>query len=245
MEEEHLTKKEKRALAKEERRKEAEGQETSAKGKKLIIWLLVFGVISWFGYKAYKFFTTPVPEVAVTSIEVLETDWVKGDENAKTILVEYGDYQCPACATYLPIVKKLLDETPVGLKIVYRNYPIVQIHKNSMTSSKAAEAAGRQDKFWEMHDKLYETQDEWKDIGDPKDKFTEYARGLGLDEQKFQSDYASQEVANKITADIASGNTLKLNSTPTFFLNGKKVAPRSYEQFKSLVDTEIKGYTVE
>ena len=96
-----------------------------------------------------------------------------------------------------------------------------------------------------MHDKLYETQEDWSDLNDPKVKFLEYTKGFGLDDQKFLNDYDSQEVSNKITADIASGNTLKINSTPTFFLNGKKISPRSYEQFKSQVDTEIRGYKVE
>jgi protein-disulfide isomerase len=245
MEDDHLTKREKRAIAKEEKRRQTEKEESTNKGKKLIVWLLVFGVISWFGYQAYKFFTTPVPEVAVTPIEIAETDWVKGDSQAKTVLLEYGDYQCPACATYLPLVNRLLEETPQGLKVVYRNFPLLQVHKNAMSSSRAAEAAGKQNKFWEMHGKLYVTQDEWKDVGDPKSKFSEYAKELGLDEQKFLNDFDSQEVANKITADIASGNVLRINSTPTFFLNGKKISPRSYEQFKSLIDTEIQGYTVE
>lgn len=245
MEDEHLTKKEKRALAKEEKRIEMQKEEQGSKLKKLIVWLLVLGVAFWFGYKAYKFFTTPVPEVAVTPIEVYESDWVKGDREAKVTLIEYGDFQCPACATYAPIMKKLLDETPNDLRIVYRHFPLLQIHKNALPSSKAAEAAGRQGKFWEMHDKLYETQGDWDDMADPKGKFLEFAKEMGLDEQKFLTDFDSQEVSDKIMADLASGNRLQISSTPTFFLNGKKIQSRSYEQFKNSVDTEIRGYKVE
>jgi len=96
-----------------------------------------------------------------------------------------------------------------------------------------------------QNEALYEKQSDWADLDDPKNTFLEYAKESGLDEQKFLTDYDSQEVSDKITADLTSGNVLKINSTPTFFLNGKKIQPRSYEQFKSLVDTEIQGYIVE
>ena len=245
MEEERLTKREKRDLAKEEKRREAEKQETVAKSRKLLIWFLVLGGVFWLGYKIYNFFSAPIPETAVAPIEVYENDWIKGDIEAGVTLIEYGDFQCPACATYAPILERLLEETPDGFRIVFRHFPLAQIHKNALSSSKAAEAAGKQGKFWEMHDVLFETQSDWEDEGDPKDKFLEYARQLELDEQMFSNDYDSGDISEKITNDLTSGNALQVNATPTFYLNGVKIQPKSYEEFKSMVDTEIRGYQLE
>lgn len=245
MEEESLTKREKRLLAKEEKREKLLKKTRVSLLRKILIWFLVLGVIFWFGYRAFKYFIAPVPQSANIPIEINENDWIRGDREAKVTLVEYGDFQCPSCATYEPILKRLLEETPAGLRIVFRHFPLVQIHKNALPSSKAAEAAGKQGKFWDMHDILFETQSDWDNLGNPKDKFIEYAKRLELDEQKFTDDYESKEISVKIDADTLSGNNLKVNATPTFYLNGKFIQPRSYEQFKKLADDEIRGYVLE
>lgn len=246
MEEEHkLTKRERRELAKEQKRQNKEQTRLASKLKKFAIWLVTGGIVLFIGFKAWGIVSNPKPEVAGNSVEVSQTDWVKGDTEGATTLIEYGDFQCPACANYYPLLKKLLEEIPEGLKIVYRHYPLTQIHKNAIPSAKAAEAAGDQGKFWEMHDILYEKQKDWEESGNSKEKFVEYARQLGLDENKFLEDFDSSKIEEKINSDTASGNRLKVNATPAFFLNGTKVQPKGYEEFKELVEDQIRGYKLE
>jgi len=240
-----LTKKEKRELAKEQKKDERDKTLFAQRVRKFLVWLFLAGIFLFIGFKTWRWISAPTPEVAGEAIEVKEDDWVRGNKEARVILIEYGDYQCPACATYNPFVIKLSEEFQEDLKIVYRHFPLITIHKNSMPSAQAAEAAGKQSKFWEMHDLLYDKQSEWAEAGDAKEKFSEYAKSLGLDEQKYISDYDSGEVKSLINSDLAKANSLRLNATPTFFLNGEKVQPRSYEDFKSLVETQIKGYTLE
>jgi protein-disulfide isomerase len=245
VEDQNLTKKEKRELARQVKKEEQEKKNKVQVLKKLFVWFLTACVVIFAGYKAWNWISTPTPEVAGETTEVRENDWVKGDPEAKVVLTEYGDFQCPACANYAPLVKRLSEETSKGLKVVYRHFPLTSIHKNAIPSAQAAEAAGRQGKFWEMHDTLYEKQTEWSDERDVKEKFIEYARILGLDEEKFKSDYDSDEVRQRIESDLSKALQLGLNSTPTFFLNGQKIAPRSYENFKDLVDDQIRGYNLQ
>jgi protein-disulfide isomerase len=234
-----LTRRERKKLAKEEKEKNKEKQELFGKFKKLIIVVLILGVLGYFGYKIYNYFTAPLPEVAAQPIEINDSDWIEGPKEAQVTLLEYGDFQCPACGNYYPLVKKLHEEYPENLRVIFRNFPLVSIHPNAMTAAKAAEAAGKQGKFWEMHDKLFENQTDWSDERDPKDKFIGYANDIGLNEEQFVSDMDSSEVQDKINNDMLSGNTLGVNSTPTFYLNGKQVTPKSYDEFKSLVDGEL------
>lgn len=244
-EEQQLTKKERRALAREVKIQERERQEKASNFKKFAIWAVVLVVVGFLSHKAYRFITQPTPEVTSASVEVTDEDWVKGDKEGSVTLIEYGDFQCPACVSYYPLVKKLFEETQSGLKIVYRHYPLTRIHKNAYPAARASEVAGRQGKFWEMHDMLFEKNGEWVELRDPKDKFREFAKEIGLDESKFIEDFDSKEVGDAVNADILSGNQLGVNSTPTFYLNGEKIQPKGYEEFKKIVDNKIKENSLE
>jgi protein-disulfide isomerase len=241
MEDEKLTKKEKRALAKEEKKKEKKRQELSVNLQKYALILVVVLFLGWLGIKVYNFINTPTPEVANQPVEIVESDHVKGNEDAKVILIEYGDYQCPACGTYYSIVKQLEDNfSNDQLAVVFRNFPLVQLHKNAMTAAKAAEAAAMQGKFWEMHDMLYENQENWSDEGDTEDIFIGYAEELGLDKDKFLSDFNSDTVQQKIDADIFSANRVGVNATPTFILNGVKLSnPGGFENMKNRIESTL------
>ena len=113
-------------------------------------------------------------------------------------------------------------------------------NKNAEAAARAAEAAGKQGKFWEMHDLLFDLQDEWSQEKNAKDKFLEYAQSLDLDLDQFEADIDSKEVKDKVTQDYQSGLRLGVNSTPTFFLNGLKLQnPETYEEFKNLIESSI------
>lgn len=163
---------------------------------------------------------------------------------AKVTIVEFGDYQCPSCAAAQPTVKELiLRYTPKKseqVNIVYRHFPLPQ-HKNALISAEAAEAAGEQGKFWEMHDKLYENQTQWSESNNPLDIVVGYAKELKLDTEKFKQAVENNKFANKIQQDKNDGITLGVNSTPTFFINGKKLEGMpSFENFKSKIEAELR-----
>lgn len=168
------------------------------------------------------------------------TDWVRGNEVAQAVVVEYSDFQCPACAAYEPIVDRMLEELGDQVVLVYRNYPLVSIHKNAQLAAQAAEAAGVQGKFWEMHDVLFAEQDTWAEEKDPTSLFVQYATDLGLDVNTFTTDLTSEKVEESVAEDLASGNRLRVQSTPTFFVNGKKMPNvKSYNEFAQFVKDQL------
>lgn len=244
-EDRELTKKERRELAREKKREERERVEKSSGIKKTLLILLALGVLGFLGFKTFKFITAPVEEAQTTPDEITVSDWTIGKIEAKVTLIEYGDFQCPACADYYPWIKRLNGDFPDDLRIVFRHFPLTTIHKNSMLAAKASEAAGMQGKFWEMHDILFEKQTEWANERDPKEKFSEYAKSLELDEGKFLQDLESKEADDLVKGDIFSANRLRITTTPSFYLQGEKVQPKSYEEFKGKVEDQVRGYTVQ
>ena len=183
--------------------------------------------------------STPAALTTQKAESVSEADWVKGNKDSKVSLIEYSDLQCPACGAYYPVTKKLLTEFGESIIFAYRHFPLRQIHFNSQISAQAAEAAGLQGKFWEMHDLLFERQEKWAEEKDPKALFKQYAQELGLDVEQFKGDLESEKVRNEVEGDFQSGLKSGVNATPTFFLNGKKIQnPRTFEEFKSIIEKE-------
>lgn len=173
---------------------------------------------------------------------VQPTNHIEGDGKKNVTLVEYGDYQCPACGQYYPLLKQVFDKYKSDIHFQFRNFPLVQIHKNAFLGARAAEAADKQGKFWEMHDLLYEQQQAWSESSDPTTFFASYAGQLGLNVDTFKADMASSNVNDLINADIQEGQKLGANSTPTFVLNGKKIDnPHSLDDFNKLIDNAISG----
>ncbi len=182
--------------------------------------------------------TTNKSDLKINSVS--SSDWVKGNKESKIVLVEYSDFQCPACGTYYPLVNQLADEFKDKIAVVYRHFPLKSIHRNAEPAALAAESAGRQGKFWEMHNALFDNQKEWSDKINSSEYFIKYAGGLNIDVDKFKTDLSSQELKNKVKNDLASAEENNLDHTPTFFLNGKEISPRSYEEFKQIISSEIK-----
>jgi protein-disulfide isomerase len=174
----------------------------------------------------------------VTIPNVIESnDWVKGNRDAKVTLIEYGDYQCPACATYAPVVTQLATEFGADVAFVFRHFPLPQ-HSNAVPMTYAAEAAGRQGKFWEMTDVIYANQQAWQnaDSDNVQAITTEYAKTLGLNTAQFEKDFTSSELRAKTDDQISKNQDLDaIQYTPSFFLNGTRVAPRSYPEFQKMI----------
>lgn len=152
-------------------------------------------------------------------------DHTLGRADSKVVLIEYGDYQCPSCQTAAPNVKELTDEYSESIVFVFRNFPLSSIHPNARAASAAAEAAGIQGKFWEMHDLLYENHEAWEtqDATQRTNTFKLYAESLGLDVARFEADIAGKRVTDKIGFDQALGKKQSVDATPTFILNGEKL----------------------
>lgn len=169
------------------------------------------------------------------------TNHTKGAGKEGVTLIEYGDLQCPACKSYYPIVKQIKEEFGDKITFQFRHFPLNQIHPHAYQASRAAEAAGLQGKFFEMHDLLYENQDSWSGLSDVTGVFEGFAQQLGLDMTKYKNDVISAEVGASIDADIKEGNKAGANSTPTFVLNGQKIEknPQSLEEFKQLINDKI------
>ena len=162
-----------------------------------------------------------------------ETDHQTGKSGATVTLVEYGDYQCSHCGTAYPIIKKLLKDYGSELLFVFRNFPLQQSHPAAMIAAQAAEAAALQDKFWEMHDLIYEHQDELDG-----DNLVYFAETLDLNIPKFTNDLNSQDVISKIENDFEGGVRSGVNGTPTFFINELRVDSydESYESLAAAIE---------
>lgn len=164
-------------------------------------------------------------------------------ENKKLTLVEYGDFQCPACSSYYPVVTEVIEKYKDTMAFQFRHLPLTQIHNNAFAASRAAEAAGKQGKFWEMYDLLYQNQDAWSEEGNPKPMFEDYATELKLDTDKFRTDYSAKSTNDAINADIAAfKKTGAAMQTPTFFLDGKRIDVKAdITTFEKAIDEALKN----
>lgn len=183
--------------------------------------------------------STPSVKKEDTKILIREDSQKISSPSASVTLVEFADYQCPACGTYYPLVKQLMGEFAGKINFVYRNFPLDQ-HKNARITAYAAEASGNQNKFWEMNALLFENQSSWSESKNAKEEIINYAKTLGLNLDTFNKDIDSDAIKQKIERDTQDGFTLGVNSTPTFFLNGEKLQnPASYEDFKTLIKAAL------
>ncbi len=146
-----------------------------------------------------------------------------GAEDGVVTITEFGDFQCPACGGFYPILKQVKEQFKDQLRFEFKHFPLVQIHPNATAAHRAAQAASNQGKFWEMHDRLYEQQQSWSETSNPTAVFEQYARDINLDMEKYLSEVSSSQTLGVINADIALGKENDVSSTPTFFLDGKLI----------------------
>jgi protein-disulfide isomerase len=180
--------------------------------------------------------TNTAPTVAQLK-PVSKDDHVRGPENAAITLVEFSDLQCPFCQRFHPTVQRLLQEYPDKIRWVYRHYPLTQIHPEAQPAAEAAECAGQQGKFWEYVDSLFDNQQSLAAAYYP-----ELAKTLKLNVSKFSACLTDGIGKAKIAADVAEGNQIGVNGTPTSYLNGQEVAgAQPYETVKAQVDALLGG----
>lgn len=186
--------------------------------------------------------TSTEPQAApVTNTEALRRSdsHVEGPAKSKVTIVEFGDFQCPACGAAHPVVAQILREYEGKVTFVFRNFPLT-MHKNANTAAHAAEAAGAQGKFFEMHDRLFSNQKDWEESENPMEQFTAYAKELKLDEEKFKSDVATKKYEKKIQKDTDDGYAVGVDATPTFFINGvKQEGGLKLDDFKEKIDAAL------
>ena len=148
---------------------------------------------------------------------VSNTDHAQGNLEADLVIVEYGDYQCPYCGAAYPVLKELMKEFGSQIKFVFRNFPLSEMHQYARLAAIAAEAANLQGKFWEMHDAIYENQQNLNEL-----YLFELAEKIGLDISQFKDDIQKAELEEKVDSDFESGVMSGVNGTPSFFVNETK-----------------------
>ena len=185
-------------------------------------------------------------DTVATSGPAKPTSHITGAGSKKVTLVAYEDFQCPFCGQYYPTIRQVTETYKNDITFQFHHFPLTNLHQNAFAASRAAEAAGLQDKpgdstkFYAMYDILYQRQSQWSTSNAPQSTFEQYAALLKLDAAKFKLDYASGQVNDAINADMAEGNRLGITGTPTFYLDGKQVQlANSVAAFSKAIDIEI------
>jgi protein-disulfide isomerase len=171
-------------------------------------------------------------------------DHIKGNTESTVRLTEYSDFQCPACGQFYPVVKDVLAQYGDRISFEYRHYPLLSIHPYALPAAKAAEAAGVQGKFFEMHDKLFENQNAWSKSAAPQAYFIQYAEELGLDVPLFKQHMRASLIEDKIQDQFNEAQEKGLTGTPSFFLNGEKLEFQTFEDFFGAIEAAL-GVTAE
>lgn len=194
--------------------------------------LLLFGV--------YKLINQPTQTDFPQTKQLKADDHIKWSGLKKNLLVEYSDLQCPACRNAHTILRDIeASGSPdfvitKKVSLVYRHFPLFQIHNYAHLAAYAAEAASKQGKFWEMTDLLFDNQPTWEKSSNPQQEyFLNYAKELKIDVDQFKKDSDSSEVKNRVAEDLKDAEQMGISSTPTFFLNGQKVDVNSFDELKT------------
>lgn len=207
-----------------------------------IVILLVFGV----GYFLFKISPqeqqqsqTPQENFDLSQVKpesqpraISEDDHILGDPSAKNTFISYEDYQCPACAATADMLKQIPSTFP-DTKLVFRYFPLTQIHKNAVNAMYAAEAAGAQGKYWEMHDALFKSQNDWSGLADPVDYFAGLAKNIGVaDLDKFKTDITDKKFKSRVEKDLVDSYSLNIPGTPSVFFNGHPIKLDTLDNMK-------------
>ncbi|SRR6266536_2005050 len=185
----------------------------------------------------------PTPNTSASAEPGALPPHATGPPDAPVTLEEFGDFECPPCGLLHPVLKTMEREFGPRLRVIFREFPLVPTHLHALAAARAAEAAGLQGKFWEMHDLLYENQKIWHDAFDVRPIFESYATRIGLDLERFKSDSTNEIVERRIFLDGKRAHALGVKGTPTVFLNGREVPFESLapEKLRVLINVELTG----
>ena len=186
-----------------------------------IITVVLFGGAIWYSQGSSAVYNEGVEIISHT----------KGNSESGVVLIEYSDFQCPACAAFQPALDDLLEQYGDSLLFEYKHFPLISIHPHAQPAAIAAEAAGQQGKFFEFHDLLFENQLTWSATGIPTTFFIQYAEQLDLDIDEFRKHLRSSVLRDKVRAEFEEARTLGLTGTPSFLLNGEVMRFDSYQSF--------------
>jgi protein-disulfide isomerase len=166
----------------------------------------------------------------------------RGPESAQVTLVEFGDYQCPSCKAFHPIVQEVLARYPQQVRLEFHHFPLVTIHPNSMAASLAVEAAGEQGRYWEMHDLIFESQEQWSRNPNPEPDFLALAGRVGLNQNAFMQAMRSPQLQDRVLQDVVRGREASVEAVPTFFIDGQRLSvPPSISAFVDIIETRLQN----
>lgn len=229
------------ANKRDEQRKRKEEKQHSAeqkvKTRQLLTKVGLFGVLPLFILLALYTLFSQGP--TYSTVEIAPNDHVRGDPATPVTIVVYADFQCPACATEHQDMTRIWPQLRERAHMVFRHFPITSSHPHAWDAALYAEAAGKQDRFWEMHDYLFATQSLWSALPDVAGEFDSYALELNLDLEKLHSDLAAEETILKVRNDQRGGNSAGVLSTPAVFVNGGLLARPSDDRIIEAVAAEF------
>jgi protein-disulfide isomerase len=218
----------------------------------VIIILAVLGTMLVGGWYLKRSASQPVPTAPAASPAAsplgppepgADPPHFRGGSDAKVTLEEFGDFECPPCGIFHSGLKMLEAEYGNRIKVIFREFPLVPTHEHALAAARAAEAAGLQGKFWQMHDLLYENQKTWHGVFDVRPIFEDYAKRIGLDVERFKRDLSGGVGEQRIFLDGKRAHSLNVVGTPTVFLNGRNVPFESMapDKLRTLINAELSG----
>jgi len=195
-------------------------------------------------YRSKLLQATAIPQAMAVPKERAEEVHVRGPANAAVTLEEFGDFQCPPCGALEGPLRQIERDYASSLRVIFRNFPFTN-HEHAHEAAYAAEAAGLQGRFWEMHDLLYREQSVWAKSSDVQSLFDAYAGMIGLNLERFKKDVSGEQVKAKVEGDRKRGEALGVRNTPTIFINDESVPPTSLNPtaLRAAIDAAVKEKT--
>jgi protein-disulfide isomerase len=200
------------------------------------------------GAMLYRARRVPAPvsakAAAIASKDSAESMHFRGPEHAPVTFEQFGDFQCPPCGTLAGPMHEAVEKFAPNVRVVFRHFPLI-VHQHAREAACAAEAAGAQGRFWEMHDLLYREQKAWSEAPDARPLFNSYAATLGLDVERFKKDSEDEKVKARVSLDVERGHSRGVSTTPTVFINGRLLTrrPLNFAALHELVDAAMKEGT--